>query len=102
MLASSGSRSIASRICCFVVIDPPRTSLPRPWPVVCWQRPLELRLARGAREGDHVADVVHAGEVLDGPLEAEAETRVRHRAVPSEIAVPPVVLLAQPHLGQAL
>jgi hypothetical protein len=41
----------------------------------------ELRLLRRAREGDHVADVGHAGDVLDGPLEAQAEAGVGHRAV---------------------
>src|SRR5438552_12538251 len=51
----------------------------------------EVGLARGARERDHVADVLHAGRVLDRALEAQAEAGVGHGAVAPEVAVPPVV-----------
>ena len=37
------------------------------------QLALEIAVPRGAREGDHVADVLHAGDVHDEALEAEAE-----------------------------
>ena len=53
--------------------------------------PLELGLARRARERDHVADVLHAGRVDDRALEAEAEAGVRHGAVAAQVAVPAVV-----------
>ena len=40
----------------------------------------KLRAAGGAREGDDVADVGHAGDELDGAFEAEAEAGVGDRA----------------------
>ena len=53
------------------------------------------------REGDHVADVGHAGGVDDRALEAEAEAGVGHGAVAAQVAVPPVGLLVEAHLGDA-
>src|SRR5690348_4167474 len=47
--------------------------------------------ARRARVGDRVADVGQAAGVDHEPLEAQAETGVRHGAVAAEIAVPAVV-----------
>src|SRR5262245_66524879 len=51
----------------------------------------ELRVARHARERDHVADVLHAGHELHDPLEAEPETRVRRAAEAPQVEVPAVV-----------
>src|SRR5689334_20931456 len=62
---------------------------------------LEVGLLGGAREWDHVADVLDAGGVLDGALEAEAEAGVWDGAVAAEVAVPPVVLGIEAHLGDA-
>jgi hypothetical protein len=45
------------------------------------------------------AHVGEAGDVGEGALEAEAEAGMRHRAVAAQIAVPGVVLAADPALG---
>src|SRR5262245_63026385 len=57
----------------------PRVSIPR----VAWR----------ARKRDGVAHVGKTGDIGQRALEAEAETRVRHRAVATQIAVPGVMLL---------
>jgi hypothetical protein len=41
-------------------------------------------MARHAREGDHISDVLNTGNKHDEPLEAESEACVRHWAVPSK------------------
>ena len=64
-------------------------------------RLLELGVARGAREGNHVADVGHAGHELDEALEAQAKTGVGRAAVATEIEVPPVFALREPLFAQA-
>src|SRR4051812_31720596 len=51
---------------------------------------LKSGLSRGAREGDHVADVGHAGGVDGGPLQAQAESGMGHRTVAAQVAIPPV------------
>src|SRR5688500_1689905 len=63
--------------------------------------PLEVRLARCAWERDHVANVLDTRRVDDRALEAETEARVWHRAVATEIAIPPVVGRVQAHLADA-
>ena len=52
----------------------------------------ELPMPRRAGEGDHVADVGHAGEEHQQALEAEAEAGVRHGAVAAQVGIPPVIL----------
>src|SRR5947209_15020459 len=58
------------------------------WP---GQSGLELDVARRTREGNHIADVGHARNELDDTLEAQAKPRMRHRPVPPQIEVPPVL-----------
>src|SRR5438270_11788727 len=58
----------------------------------------ELGVARGAWKGNHVADIRHPGDVDHGPLEAEAETRMRHGAISAQVAVPVVLFLREPDL----
>src|ERR1700722_15152230 len=50
--------------------------------------PLELRRAGSTREGDYVADVLHAGQVHHHPLQAQTEAGVRGCAVFAEIEIP--------------
>src|SRR4030095_12693636 len=52
----------------------------------------ELRVAGRSRKGDDIADVRNAGEKHKQPFEAEAEARVRHGAVSSQVRIPPIVL----------
>src|SRR2546426_2507151 len=61
----------------------------------------ELRVARYARKGYHVTDVLHSRDELHRALEAETEARVRHRAVAAEIQIPPVLVLGQVALPDA-
>ena len=61
----------------------------------------KLRMPGRARERDHVADIHHTGDITDRPLEAEPETRVRHRAIAAEVAVPVVLFLGQAHFIEA-
>src|SRR5574341_2374389 len=63
--------------------------------------PSELRLSRGAGEGDDVTDVPHPGAELDQPLEAEPEPRVGDGPVTTEVPVPPVIILPQARLLDA-
>mmetsp|Transcript_28060 Transcript_28060/g.77232 ORF Transcript_28060/g.77232 Transcript_28060/m.77232 type:complete len:277 (-) Transcript_28060:829-1659(-) len=63
---------------------------------------LKLRMARVAREGDDVADVLHACAEHDQALKAHAKACVWHRAVLPQLTVPPVVFLAQAHCLHAL
>ena len=53
---------------------------------------LKLRVAPSSGMQLHVADVVHAGEVHDHPLEAQAVAGMAAGAVTPQVAVPPVVL----------
>src|SRR4249920_3272689 len=55
--------------------------------------PLVLRVPRRAWKRDCIADVREPGDVRHRALEAEAEPGVGNRAVPAQIAIPPVVLL---------
>ena len=50
----------------------------------------KLRALGHAREGNAVADVGHAGDELNQPLEAQPEARVRDGAESSQIDVPPI------------
>ena len=61
----------------------------------------ELGAARGTREGDDVADVLHAGGKLDGALEAEAKAGVGCGAMATQVKIPPVGGVIQPGLGHA-
>src|SRR6516165_1938444 len=63
---------------------------------LAWFAVLELRVARSARERDHVANVLHPGEVHHHALEAHSEARMRNSAEPAQIEIPPVGLLAHP------
>ena len=56
---------------------------------------LELRRARGAGEGDDVADVRHAGHEHEHALEAQAEAGVGHTAVAVLVEVSPVGFLVE-------
>src|SRR6266852_4210359 len=40
------------------------------------------------RKGDRLPDVIEAADPRHGPFHSEAETRMRHRPVPSQIEVP--------------
>src|SRR5690606_36437170 len=62
----------------------------------------ELRPARGPRVGDDVSDVLHAGDVHEHALEAQAEARVRGRTEFSKLEVPPVGGLRQALFADAL
>src|SRR5437870_3430702 len=59
------------------------------------------RVSRRARERNHVAEVPKAGRVGNGALEAQAEARVRYRAVAAQIAIPAVVFLVETGSGHA-
>ena len=52
---------------------------------------LKFGVAWESREGDDVADVFHAGDEEDEPLEAEAETGVGDGAIFAQLEIPPVV-----------
>ena len=51
---------------------------------------LERSLAGGSRVGDDVANVLHASQVHEHALKAEAKTGMGNTAVASELVVPPV------------
>jgi hypothetical protein len=53
-------------------------------PVRC----VDTERCRGARERDRVAHLGEAGDIGEGAREAEAEARVRHRAIAAQVAVP--------------
>jgi hypothetical protein len=53
----------------------------------------ELRILGRARERDHVADVGHAGHKQREAFEAQAEARMRGRAVLAGFEVPPQAFL---------
>src|SRR6202011_1290947 len=59
------------------------------------------RVSRRSRERDRVAHVGEARDVRHGALKAEAEARVRHRAIAAQIPVPGVVLLVDSTLRHA-
>src|SRR5947208_3207123 len=59
-------------------------------------------MLRRARERDYVSNVLHSRGVLNRPLEAEPEARMRDAAVAAEVAVPPVGFLIQAGLVEAL
>src|SRR5262245_25351317 len=61
----------------------------------------EFGVARRARERDDVTDVGHPRGVDDRPLEPEAKSGMRHRAVSPEVAIPAVVFLGQAELVQS-
>ena len=61
-----------------------------------WEN-LELSGLRRAREGNHVADVLHTGHEKHQAFEAETETGVRTRAVFADIEVPPNVFVRNSH-----
>src|SRR5215217_1037739 len=48
-----------------------------------------------AKEGDHVADVLHAGEVHQHALEPQTEPRMWRRAELAQLEVPPVGLFGK-------
>src|SRR5436189_288799 len=62
---------------------------------------LVARVARRPRKRDHVAHVGEPRDVGDGPLEAQAETGVRHGAVATKVAVPAVVVLVHAGFGHS-
>ena len=59
----------------------------------------EVGAAWCAREWDDVADVRHPGGVRHRPVKPEPEPGVRHRAVPAQIAIPPVDRRIESHLA---
>jgi hypothetical protein len=59
-------------------------------------------VARESREWDHVANILHARHVHEEPLEAETEPRVRHGAEFPQFEVPPIALLRELHLTDAV
>src|SRR5258706_6982666 len=52
----------------------------------------EIRVARRAGEGDHVANVRHARQKHEESFKPKTKTGVRHRAVTPKVCVPPVIL----------
>src|SRR5690349_5523497 len=52
-------------------------------------------LVQRPREGDRLANVRDAANPGHGPLDAQAEARVHERAVLAKIEIPPVGLLGQ-------
>src|SRR5512144_3124541 len=52
---------------------------------------LKIRRARYARIRNRIADIRQPADIDDEALEAQAEARVRHRAVAAEVAIPLVV-----------
>src|SRR5690606_29123679 len=54
---------------------------------------LKLGVAGRTRKGDHVANVLHAGEVEEHAFEAKTEASVRHCAESTQIEIPKVGLL---------
>src|SRR3954454_11118451 len=56
---------------------------------------LKLRVARSARERNHVADILHPGQVHHHPLEAHAEAGMFDPAEAPQVQIPPVVLFLQ-------
>src|SRR5438132_493150 len=52
---------------------------------------LEFRTPRCAGKWNHVADIAHTGDELNGSFQAQAKASVRHGAKAAEIEVPPVV-----------
>ena len=63
--------------------------------------PSKVRRPQRPRMRQHVADVAHAREVHDEPLEAEAVAGVAAASVAPQVEVPPVVALLQPQLVHA-
>ena len=53
---------------------------------------LKIDRLRCAGEGDHVADIAHAGHELNHPFKSEAETGVGDGSVPPQIQIPPQFL----------
>src|SRR5262245_34511890 len=68
---------------------------------VPYRRLLELRVPGRSWEGNHVADVRHAGDKLHHPLEAQTEAGVGHAAEAAQIEVPPIVGLVEALLVHA-
>jgi hypothetical protein len=64
--------------------------------------PSRRRCVRASREGQHVPDVLHPGHPHQQALEAEAEAGVRHRAILTQLAVPPVGGRIEPEGREAL
>src|SRR5262245_49717668 len=54
--------------------------------------PSKLRISRRPCEGDHIANVRHAGQEHDQTFESEAESRVRHGSVSAQVHIPPIIL----------
>ena len=59
---------------------------------------LKSRMTGRAGERDDIADVGHPGRVDDRPFQSEAETRMGHSAIATEIPVPPVRLRIEAEL----
>ena len=62
---------------------------------------LELRISRRAWEWNRVPHVGKPGHVSNGPLETEAETGMRNRAIAAQIAIPTVRLAIQAMLAHS-
>lgn len=61
-----------------------------------------FRAARGAGERQHVADVLHAGNVHDQPLKAQPKACVRVGAIAPQIQIELIILFAHASFGNAL
>src|SRR5579862_3848840 len=59
------------------------------------------RVPRRSRKRNDVAHVGKSGRVSNRPLEAQPETRVRHRAVAAQVAIPAVMFLVEAGLADA-
>ena len=62
----------------------------------------EIAVLRRAEVRDHIADVVHAGEVYDQPFEPHAETGVGAAAEFAEVYVPVHLILGDAQFVHAL
>ncbi|VFS88866.1 Uncharacterised protein [Kluyvera cryocrescens] len=66
---------------------------------LCEADNLEGCVSRRSWERDHVANVLYAGHISNQAFEAEAKTGMRHSAVATQVAVPPVVFFVQTHFS---
>ncbi len=61
----------------------------------------EMGIPRGTRKRDGIADIVHAGDIIQQAFEAQPKARVGYRAIAPQIPVP-LQFTAEPMLGHAL
>jgi hypothetical protein len=60
-----------------------------------WRDSLRIDAVKHPREGYHLADVLRSANPSDGALKPQAETRMRHAAIATQVEVPLEFLLGQ-------